>query len=304
MASVKEFLCEWRSESPHVIAHTSGSTGRPKEIRLLKSDMLQSARATNRFFGIDENSVLAIPLSMDYIAGKMMVVRAEEAGCRLLEMPVSNRVELSEKVDLISLVPSQLEHYMLYPMAKHVLLGGAPLRKSQELAIVESGIDAWLGYGMTETCSHVALRKVGDDGVFRAMDGISFSTDKRDCLVVCSDDFSWMRLVTNDVVELIDSHSFRWLGRADNVINSGGIKLHPEQLESELRDAFPWLPPFYLKGEDDESLGQRLVMVAENPSGDILNRMRQSAFDHRRLPKKIIAVKAFKRTSNGKLIRE
>lgn len=308
MAKVADFLSEWRNPKPYVIARTSGSTGEPKAIRLLKSDMRVSAMATNEFFGISSESVLALPLSVDYIAGKMMAVRAQVAGCRLLELPVSGQFSVMEPTDLISIVPNQLPAiYEQRPgYIKAVLIGGAPLTATQEREIVSKGINAWLGYGMTETCSHVAIRRVGADGIFHAMPGISFAIDERGCLVIRSERFSWRELATNDIAELgADATSFRWLGRADNVVNSGGIKLHPEILEEMYRDICPQLPPFCLIGEPDESLGQRLVMVVETEEdiATMQQLLRERITDHRLLPKRVVGVKLLPRTPNGKIRR-
>lgn len=301
-----DFIREWNGAEPYVKACTSGSTGSPKEIRLLKSDMTASAEATNSFFGIGCDSVLGLPLSCSYIAGKMMAVRALTARCRLVELPVSNDILLNEHFDLLSVVPSQLGSLLkdaaLIHKVGNLLIGGAPLSPGQEKAVAASGVRAWLGYGMTETCSHVALRRVGGDGVFHAMPGIRFSADVRGCLVIESDRFSWKKLVTNDVAELLTPRSFRWIGRADNVVNSGGVKLNPEQLEMLYREAVPELPPFYLVGEPDEVLGQRLVMVAEKGfSGyDVL---RNKIADHKLLPRRIAEVDMLPATPGGKIAR-
>lgn len=304
---MKGFLLEWNNSEPYISAHTSGSTGEPKEIRLLKSDMISSARATNEFFKIDGNSVLALPLSFDYIAGKMMAVRSLIAGCRLIEMPVSNNIELSESPTLISIVPSQITSLLSNKIKpENVLVGGAPLTPEQESAIIKSGINAWLGYGMTETCSHVAIRRVGHDGIFHAMPGISFSTDTRGCLVIHSERFSWKSLITNDVVELITPESFRWVGRYDNVVNSGGIKIHPEKLEAEYRKVAPSLPPFFLTGEPHNTLGESLLMVIEGDmdNTEIIDMLSKAIPDRKLLPKRIVRVDALPRTANGKLNRK
>lgn len=300
-------MTEWNSPLPYVVAHTSGSTGMPKEIRLLKSDMRSSARATNAFFGIDGGSVLALPLSLDYIAGKMMAVRAIEAGCRLDVMKPSNDVSLAGPTDLLAVVPTQLPSLMAQEnspsMIRHLLIGGAPLSDDAERAVASRFSSAWLGYGMTETCSHVALRRVGDDGVFAAMPGITFSVDSESCLRIESARFSWQQLQTNDVAELLDPTHFRWIGRRDNVVNSGGVKLHPELLEADYLRRIPSLPPFYLCGEDDPVLGQRLVMVVENPPADLMDTLRAAIPDHKHLPKRIIPVPSLPRTPSGKIKR-
>lgn len=305
--NVSDFMAEWRGGAPYVEARTSGSTGTPKPVRLLKSDMMVSARATNEFFGISAGSVLALPLSPDYIAGKMMAVRACLARCRLLELPVSNTVILDEPVDLLAVVPSQLESLLRQPrsasLIRNLLIGGAPVSDAMSRRIVDAGFNAWLGYGMTETCSHVALRWLGDGDIFTAMPGVSFSTDSRGCLVINSDKYSWSTLVTNDVVTLHSTEKFTWLGRADNVIISGGLKLHPEQLEVMYRHSCPWLPEFFLTGEPDTRWGTRLVMVAVNPVADTLDRLRACISDHKVLPGRVISVDSLPRTENGKLKR-
>lgn len=307
MATINDFLKEWYSADDYVIAHTSGSTGIPKQIKLLKKDMVVSAEATNRFFGINSDSVLISPLSTDYIAGKMMVVRAEIAGCRLIEIPVSNRIELPCAVDLLPVVPSQipsiLENCCSGKMIRNLLIGGAPLSDKLAEAVKSRGINAWLGYGMTETCSHVALRKVGEESIFTAMPGVEFRTDARDCLVILSDKYSWGSLVTNDVVRLIDSRRFEWLGRFDNVINSGGIKIHIESLEREISLLIPELSAFYLVGIPDEKWGTALAMVAVNPPVDIMEKLKATLPDKKKLPKKVFVVNNLPVTANGGKIR-
>lgn len=307
MASVRDFLSEWRDSKPYIEARTSGSTGTPKSIRLLKDDMLQSAKATNEFFGIGRDSVLGLPLSVGYIAGKMMVVRAQLAGCRLLELPVSNHVEVNTPVDLLSVVPTQLDSLLdqanSEKLIRNLLIGGAPLSAEYERRLLSRGFSAWLGYGMTETCSHVAIRRIGEDDVFHAMPGISFSHDDRGCLIVNSPSFSWHELATNDVVELLSPTAFRWLGRYDNVVNSGGVKLHPEALEKEYRRLIPDLPDFFLMGEPDEVLGQHLVMVMENPPAGIVENIKARLLDRKTAPKRLVAVAALPRGANGKVRR-
>lgn len=319
MELLDKFIKEWENSYPHILAHTSGSTGCPKEIKLLKSDMISSARATNSFFGITSESLLLLPLSIDYIAGKMMVVRALCAGCKLEVQKPSNYVEINKTVDLLAVVPTQLEGLLATAGARdkvaNLLIGGAPLDPAIEARVASAGFNAWLGYGMTETCSHVALRRVGADPTFQAMEGISFSVDRESCLVIHSDRFSWGKLATRDVVDLKDSRHFIWQGRADNVINSGGLKLHPEILEKKYRELIPDLAPFYLTGEKDGHLGERLLMVVEMPSDRnlsdekkkyikrLMDQLRSAITDHKMLPKRIMTVDELPRTSNGKLKR-
>lgn len=302
----EDFKTEWMGESEFIQAHTSGSTGTPKAILLSKSDMSISARATNEYFGVNLDSVLAIPLSCDYIAGKMMAVRAYEAGCRLLVISPSNDFEIGEdKIDIISVVPSQvdclLRNQEWASRIGAVLIGGAPLSPAKGEALIKAGYKAYVSYGMTETCSHVALARIG--GPYVSMPGVSFSADNRGCLVVKVPKMSIREVVTNDVVELIDEHTFKWLGRYDNVINSGGIKIFPEILEKEISKFVD--ADFYIVGIPDDKWGQAVQMVVE---GDEMMRegienMLKVHLNHKFLPKNIRFIRILERTSNGKLKR-
>lgn len=309
MASVSDFIREWQSDSNYIVAHTSGSTGTPKEIRLPKADMIVSARATNRRFGIDSRSTIAAPLSVDYIAGKMMCVRAIEAGCKLLEMTPSNNVTIDRTIDLLAIVPSQVESIISQPKAaqlvKNIIIGGAPLSENLATELAAKGFNAYATYGMTETCSHVALARIGDsDRRFTAMPGIEFSTDCRGCLVISAPDYSFKKLTTNDIVELYSPTEFKWIGRHDNVINSGGIKISPEQLEREIARYIS--KPFYICGVSDDRWGEVPVMVFEGNKADeeAIIRLLMSKLDHKRCPKRAYATGQLPRTSNGKILRK
>lgn len=309
MASVNDFLKEWESESEYIIAHTSGSTGMPKEIRLPKRDMTVSARATNRRFGIDSNSLLGCPLSVDYIAGKMMYVRAMEAKCEIIEMPVCNQVVIDRTFDLLAVVPSQVENILQQKNAnnriRNLIIGGAALNDKLAEELYAKGFNAFATYGMTETCSHVALAPItGGELIFEAMPGICFETDTRGCLVINAPSYSFKKLVTNDIAELINNRQFKLVGRYDNVINSGGIKISPELLEKEISK---WIDvPFYVTGVADSKWGEIPVIVYEgskNLSGGIIETLRAN-LDHRRCPKKAIATEKLPRTTNGKIKRK
>lgn len=304
------FMREWRSSQPFVTAHTSGSTGKPKEIALPKADMEASARATNAYFGISASSTLAIPLSLDYIAGKMMAVRALVAGCRLEVMEPSNTFRYSGCADLLSVVPSQVPNLLANADAWSggtgaVIVGGAPLDMDMQARLSAAGYRAFCSYGMTETCSHVALQKVtGGREPMRAMPGVRFAQDARGCLVIDAPAFSWKRLVTNDVVELASDTSFFWIGRADNVINSGGIKIQAEALEAELAALIG--RPLMVRAMADAKWGQAVELVVEAGPQEMarIRLASQKLADKRQIPKKITLVDALPRTSNGKIKRQ
>lgn len=308
---IHAFEAEWASDSGYVVAHTSGSTGKPKEILLSKTDMKVSARATISFFGLSENSRIGAALSSEYIAGKMMIVRARECGCDLVMLPAVRRPELRAyaPLDLFAIVPAQIDGVLAQMretgVIRNLLIGGSSLTRAQRHAIVESEISAWESYGMTETCSHVALRRVVADEnyPFEGMPGVSFEVDDRGCLCIVAPAFSWKRIVTNDCVELVDSRHFRWKGRYDNVIVSGGIKLHPESLEREYAPALTGME-YYVCGRPDEEWGTAAVLVIEGPEVSGLDTKIASVVTNRRhLPKAIIFKDRLARTENGKLIR-
>lgn len=307
------FADEFLSDAPYVTAHTSGSTGSPKEIRLLKSDMLASARATCSFFGLSRQSRLVCPLSTGYIAGKMMVVRALVAGARLdIVRPSSSPLaewDGTHRISLLPVVPSQTEALIAdskLAMVDNLLIGGGALSPTQEQMLASTGIAAWAGYGMTETCSHVALRRIGDsDGRYEAMPGITFSTDSRSCLVIDIPSMSIGRITTNDIVELLSDKHFRWKGRHDNVINSGGVKIHPETDEALLAPHMGAETKFYITSRPSEKWGREAVLVVtgsnlgDNEIMDICRRI----LPRHHVPKAVVRDPSPSYTSSGKLIR-
>lgn len=305
---VEDFLGQWNDGSDSIEAHTSGSTGLPKRIQLRKSDMALSARNTISFFELGPDSLLALPLSTAYIAGKMMVVRALLAGAFLYSEAPGNQVFRNfpaphRTIDLAAIVPSQIDGLLACGIpTRRVIVGGAPLSEAQEQKLIASGIKAYATYGMTETCSHVALRRLGELN-YKALPGIQFDVDDRGCLVIVARGYSFGRMKTNDVVRLLDPTTFQWLGRADNVINSGGIKIHPEELERELGPLLPGLN-FYITSCRSDRWGETVALVLETDEipADIDTRF--VPIDRYRRPKKIICRSQFERTESGKVKRE
>lgn len=307
--TAEEFREQWLDGSDFIIAHTSGSTGKPKEIRLAKADMRASARATNEFFGLDKGSVFFCPLDFSYIAAKMMLVRACECSGELISVKPSNLFDIPRHVDLLAIVPSQTECLLNHPQwaeqIRSTIIGGAPLAQSQAQKLMDAGFRCWQTYGMTETCSHVALKPLDSDD-FTALPGTSFSTDARGCLVIDLQRTAPRQFVTNDLVELLNNRTFRWRGRYDNVINSGGIKIIPEELEAEIRRVVAPDFDFYIASDPHPVWGQavRLVGEADERELALLQRKLEEALDHRRLPKRYVSVSSLPRTYNHKIIRE
>lgn len=325
---VKRFLDQWHSDASCITAHTSGSTGKPKEINLPKADIRVSARATNHRFGIGAGSRLLCPLSASYIAGKMMVVRAIEADCEVAFCKPSNLFWERKDVtgyldagvtDLIAVVPSQVSSLLTLESPPsvisrlgrvgNIIIGGAPLPRDTEnqlTAIIPSGVGLYATYGMTETCSHVALRALGSD-LFTSMPGISFSADHRGCLRIHAPAYTFGQLQTNDIARLSGPDGFIWCGRYDNVVNSGGIKIFPEELERKMEGQLPCR--FYLKGVPDDKWGESVAIVVEDdPASPSLSDERiievcRECLRHIEMPRHILRLRDFCFTSNGKLKR-
>lgn len=303
-----EFLSQWLSGSDHVIAHTSGSTGAPKEIHLLRSDMRASARATVSFFNLGKDSLLGLPLSPDYIAGKMQIVRTMECGGAIkFEEPSSSPFAQGDDVfDLLPVVPSQVPGLLAsgaIARVRNLIVGGAPLSPELEAQLVATGVNAYATYGMTETCSHVALRRLGSPN-FIALPGFTFSTDPRGCLVITSSTLSFGQLITNDMVSLESPQTFRWLGRWDNVINSGGVKIHPEEIEKVLQPLLPEGATAYVTSRPSSRWGEEAIIVTDSPEiGPEILAQLHDVLPGKLVPKGVVNVDAIERTSSGKIMR-
>lgn len=315
-----EFEEIWHDRSDYVVCHTSGSTGVPKEIRLSKEYMRQSARRTNEFFCIDKMSHLHTCLDFKYIASMMMTVRAELAGCLLTSEEPSSRplggINKEEVIDLLSVVPAQMEWILdaseRWHGLRHILIGGSAIPPMMRRRIAQSGYDAWESYGMTETASHIALRKIAEEDVpFSTLPGITVELSDEDCLIINMPDGS--RLVTNDIASLESAVEFRILGRADNCVISGGIKIMPEELERRLG---PFIAFNYcLSSVPDKKWGEKLVLVVEMPEQSVEEDLLREAVGVRlrqyrkildlgvKSPKDVICVAEFPKTFNGKIDR-
>lgn len=269
--SYEDFLAEWRNENSFIICNTSGSTGKPKTIELPKDLMRQSAGRTVDYFGLKSDSHLHSCISPDYIGGKMMAVRSEELGCELTwETPTNRplRFYRGNSIDLLAVVPSQmiylLENLNSLPEIKHIIIGGAPIPHKLRTRIAFSGLDAYETYGMTETASHIAVRKVTErETPFMPLHGIEVSVDTEGRLGISMDGYP--DFVTNDIAEIYKTdhgNGFYISGRYDNVINTGGKKVYPEKIEYILEKEFGC--PVLITSAPDERWGERVVMVIED----------------------------------------
>ena len=308
----EEFLEEWHNDRDFIIAKTSGSTGSPKEIKLQKEFVGASAMRTNCFFSLGEGSRLYSCVSPDYIGGKMMAVRAVLGGCSLAWETPSNEplceVDPWEEIDLLAVVPSQMHHIVSnlsrLPKIRNIIVGGSAIPEILWSRISESGLNAYETYGMTETASHIALRKIlKKKEPFTLLPGIDIETDSESCLKIkFSNDFI---IQTNDIAEIISKNQFYIKGRRDNIIISGGKKINPFELENKISKYIS--SSFYLTGYPDEKWGEILVLVIEGNKSDFdctqLKEYLSEELERWQLPKKILFSSSLNRTVNGKLLR-
>lgn len=312
---IGDFLLDWLSDSPTVSVRTSGSTGIPKIIELTKKAMIESAGRTAEFLGLPNGSSALHCLPATHIAGKMMLVRAMVLGWSvdLVSPSSSPLLEARGAYDFCAMVPLQLKNSIPHlNRIQKLIVGGAPLSREIAKKAANTSTSIYETYGMTETASHIALRPVSnseetDSGIqmepFTALAGIELSQDDRGCLTI---ELPWQpgKIVTNDMVELIKPDQFQWLGRVDNVINSGGIKLFPETVEQKLSDITDHR--IIAIGLPDETLGQKLVLVIEGDIDEIgLSAAigKHPELDPYEIPRDILKLEKFPETANRKIDR-
>lgn len=300
MAQWQKEIYNWVTEfqtQDHFMVQTSGSTGTPKQIPITKQAMITSARATAGFLGIEPGSTAWLCLPVQFIAGKMMVVRAIVNQWKLICTRPTSLPVIHEVVDFVAMTPMQAENaiQLLHKCSK-IILGGSAVGKSLEEKIKILELEAYETYGMTETITHIAMRKLGAEKYFKTIPFVSISVDQRDCLVIQAS-FLEQALVTNDIVRILDPQTFEWLGRYDFVINSGGIKLQPEEIEKKLN---PYIPiPFLVSGIPDSQLGEKLVLLTEVPLQTDIE-WNKTGLQNFEIPKKIISIPDLHKTENGK----
>ncbi len=270
------FCRDWMTGQETFTQQTSGSTGAPKLQILRRTQMEASAAATGAFFGTTTSGHLLCCLNPSYIAGKMMLVRAMvwDYPITLVEPSANPLLGLEEQFSFVALVPLQVEAGLaedksrkLLQSIPHVLIGGAALPHKTQQGIVQQGIRAWQSFGMTETVSHIALAKIGEgDLVYQALPGVAIGINQEHCLWIQSPMSGPEKIETQDRIELRSKNTFTWLGRNDFVVNSGGIKLFPEQLERRIAPLLEEICPgcaYFLFGENDGRLGEQLVLYVE-----------------------------------------
>lgn len=291
--TLEDFYSEWNNDSDTVLVHTSGSTGKPKPMMVEKKRMLNSARITCDFLGLKPGDSALLCMSLDYIAGKMVVVRSIERHLHLISVSPSghplkdinlkdtNGKNVNGEITFAAMVPMQVYNTLQVPEererlthVRHLIIGGGAIDASleKELRSLPGNIAIWSTYGMTETLSHIALRRINGDEAsewYQPFDSVKISQTDEGCLVIDAPLVCAETLVTNDIVEIepyiynkVEKLRFRIKGRKDNVICSGGIKIQIEEVEALLK---PHLEkPFMIAKKKDEKFGEIAVLLTED----------------------------------------
>ena len=297
--TLEDFFSEWNNDSDRVLVHTSGSTGKPKPMMVEKKRMLNSARITCDFLGLKPGDSALLCMSLDYIAGKMVVVRSIERHLHLISVSPSghplkdidlkdvNGKDVNGEITFAAMVPMQVYNTLQVPEERerlthirHLIIGGGAIDASleKELQALPGNIAIWSTYGMTETLSHIALRRINGAEAsewYQPFDSVKISQTEEGCLVIDAPLVCAETLVTNDIVEIesyiynkveknevMEKLRFRIKGRKDNVICSGGIKIQIEEVEALLK---PHLEkPFMLAKKKDEKFGEIAVLLTED----------------------------------------
>ena len=298
-----EFLLEWFNANSFITATSSGTTGVPKKITIDKQAMINSALATAQFFDLKAGNRVLHCMSTAYIAGKMMLVRSIILGFEMdFVTPSSNPLKDNQRnYDFVAMVPMQVQNSISeLHKVKKLIVGGAKISETLLNQLLEVPTQVYETYGMTETITHIAVKKIGEKS-FSVLPNVTIAIDERGCLVIAAPRISNTNIVTNDVVELLTATQFLLLGRIDNVINSGGVKLFPEQIEAKLSNKIK--ERFFVIGIPDALLGEQLLLVIEGEKQAIDS----TIFDHLHpfeKPKAIRFVPKFIETESGKVKRK
>ncbi len=317
-----ESIQRWKSSDDSFTFSTSGSTGLPKTICFSRNQLKASAHLSIDALQLKPQQTSLICLDTRLIAGKMMVIRSLENSMNIIAVEPSadplKEISMDEQIDFAAFVPYQLQAILESPLStaklnkiKCVIIGGAPLDERARLKLESLNCNVYATYGMTETITHIALQKLnglGKQDYFKALKSVSLSVDHRQCLVIEVPHLP-EKVITNDVIEFIDKDTFRWIGRFDNVINSGGVKVIPEKVEANILLVFKKLDinnRFFLAGVKDAKLGTKLVLVMEGATPHtetaIIDELKKSLSKYE-VPKAIFFVPNFIETQTQKINR-
>lgn len=304
------FLSEWFDSGKTILVHTSGSTGKPKELYVTKENMMESACLTCSFLGLQQEDTALLCMPLKYIAGKMVVVRALVAGMNLLPITPSGHPlkDIKEAPTFAAMIPMQVYNSLQVPEEKavlqqirHLIIGGGAIDKQLAQGLKDFPNAVWSTYGMTETLSHIALRRLNGPEAsdwYIPFKGIRVCLSKEDTLIIHAPQICEEELVTNDIAEINDQKQFRILGRKDNTINSGGVKIQIEQVEAILKELL--FQPFLITSAPDAKFGEIVVLLVEGQLPDNIEKTCAEALPPYWQPKRFIPIFKLPLTETGK----
>ncbi len=317
------FIKDWLNGTEYFTLNTSGSTGTPKEIIVTREQMIASALLTQQAIGLKRGFTAFVCLDTKYIAGKMMLVRCFVTGMKLIAVnPSANplkEISTGQEIDFAAFVPYQIQEMLSSDCDGRLnqihaaIIGGAALDHFTREKLQLSSCQFYATYGMTETVSHIALQKLnGPDSseFFQTLSGIQIKLDDRSCLIIKSP-YLKGEIHTNDIVEIISTNEFKWIGRYDNVINSGGVKVSPENIEPVIEKILNKAGInrlFFLAGAPDQRLGEKILLIIEgerlenNTLEEIISMFKHTLLVYE-IPKEIVFKKKFLCTETGKINR-
>lgn len=319
--STLAFCRSWLTGQTEFTLQTSGSTGIPKKISFTRDQMAASAAMTQAALNLKAGDTALVCLDTKYIAGQMMLVRCFVTGMNIIAVePTANpleKVDAIRKINFTALVPYQLQNILSTHQAQFddidtAIIGGAPVDNLLKEKLQGVKCKVYATYGMTETLSHIGLMNLNNTvtDYFSALPGVEIGKDDRGCLIIKTD-FLNVPVITNDLVDIKNNDQFRWLGRWDNVINTGGIKVMPEKLESQLEAILHQCGVenrFFISGLPDANLGQRICLVIESSPMhtsdlDQLRKEMKTNLAKYEVPKEIRFIEKFVQTETGKVNR-
>lgn len=311
LQDLEAFLREWHNEEPTVWVHTSGSTGTPKPMQVEKERMKASARLTCQFLGLKEGDTALLCMPLRYIAGKMVVVRSLVAGLRLMPVAPSGHPlkDIEEIPTFAAMIPMQVYNTLQVPeekeklmIIKHLIIGGGAIDASLARELKDFPNHVWSTYGMTETLSHIALRRLNGEKAsdwYTPLENVRIRLSEEGTLIIHAPNVCTEELTTNDIAEINNEGRFRILGRKDNIINSGGVKIQIEQVEATLREH--WDIPFQITAAPDAKFGEIVVLLYNKVyDEESVRRICHEVLPPYWVPKRFVAVDELPITGTGK----
>jgi o-succinylbenzoate---CoA ligase len=315
---VIDFCKKWKSGQQEFILKTSGSTGEPKPITLTRFQMEASAKLTGKTFDLQKGDKALVCLNVEYIAGIMMLVRGMvlELELTIIEPNSSPLDNLEDSLfDFAAFVPLQLQNIMTHKnqvsvltKMKAIIVGGAAVNEVLEQEIQNLQVPIFSTYGMTETVSHIAIRRLnGEDRTdnFKVLNNVKIGIDERNCLNIKADASNNELIQTNDIVEIVNESAFKLIGRFDNIINSGGVKIQLEKVEKIVEQNLNQ-ERLFAYGIEDLTLGQKLILIiesnflSEENKKNLLQILNKSLSKYE-IPKQIFTINPFSETPTGKI---